>query len=140
MDAAVSRSGCEATSAVTLIVDGNNVMGSRPDGWWRDRSAAATRLAEAIAAWADGGREVVVVFDGRAPAGHTTPPGIDVRYADRAGRDAADHLITELVASAADPSRIEVVTSDAELARRVRERGARVRGAGRFRDEIESGS
>jgi 8-oxo-dGTP diphosphatase len=30
--------------AVTVLVDGANVMGSRPDGWWRDRAGAAVRL------------------------------------------------------------------------------------------------
>ena len=32
-----------------LVVDGANVVGSRPDGWWRDRAGAAARLAERIA-------------------------------------------------------------------------------------------
>jgi predicted RNA-binding protein with PIN domain len=122
---------------MTLIIDGNNVMGSRPDGWWRDRAAAAVRLTEAIAAWADGSRSVVVVFDGHPPAGHATPPEIDVRYAGRPGRDAADDLIADLVATAGDPGAIEVVTSDAGLVGRVRAHGARVRGARGFRDEID---
>ncbi|TDC70074.1 hypothetical protein E1193_30120, partial [Micromonospora sp. KC606] len=32
-----------------LIVDGANVVGSRPDGWWRDRAGAAARLRDALA-------------------------------------------------------------------------------------------
>jgi len=122
---------------VTLIVDGNNVMGSRPDGWWRDRAAAARRLAAAVAAWADGSRAVVLVFDGHAPADPVDAPGIEVRFAARSGRDAADDVIAGLVAAAADPAGVEVVTSDAGLAARVRALGAAVRGAGRFRDEVE---
>jgi hypothetical protein len=48
------------------IVDGNNVMGARPDGWWRDRAAAAARLAAQVDAFARGvGHPVVLVFDGR---------------------------------------------------------------------------
>ena len=123
---------------MTLIVDGNNVMGSRPDGWWRDRAAAAARLADAIAAWADGSRQVIVVFDGCAPADHVAPAGIEVRFADRPGRDAADDLIAELVDGADDPGAIEVVTSDAGLADRVRASGAGVRGARGFRDEVDA--
>jgi 8-oxo-dGTP diphosphatase len=36
----------------TIIVDVANVMGSRPDGWWRDRAGAAVRLRADIAALA----------------------------------------------------------------------------------------
>ena len=34
---------------MTIIVDGANVVGSRPDGWWRDRAGAATRLRDELA-------------------------------------------------------------------------------------------
>ena len=127
----------ESRGPASLIVDGNNVMGSRPDGWWRDRQGAAARLAEAIAAWADGSRDVIVVFDGQAPAQYVAPRGIDVRFAERGGRDAADDVIVGLVAAAGEHARIEVVTSDAGLADRVRALGAGVRGARGFRDEID---
>jgi len=124
---------------VPVIVDGNNVMGSRPDGWWRDRAAAAARLAEAIAAWAEreAGEDVTVVFDGRAPAGFAAPAAIEVRFAERGGRDAADDLIAALVAGAQEPRGLTVVTSDAGLAGRVRAHGAAVTGARGFRDAIE---
>jgi len=36
-------------ASVELVVDAANVVGSRPDGWWRDRAAAATRLVQALA-------------------------------------------------------------------------------------------
>ncbi len=45
----------KALAPVTLIVDGANVMGSRPDGWWRDRAGAMTRLHDELAALAAGG-------------------------------------------------------------------------------------
>jgi predicted RNA-binding protein with PIN domain len=126
---------------VRLIVDGNNVMGSRPDGWWRDRAGAAARLALAIGAWAEAaGREgVVVVFDGRRPDDFADPPAIEVRFAARPGRDAADDAIAALVAAADAPAQLEVVTSDAGLARRVREHGAVVTPAGAFRRTVEAG-
>src|SRR5690242_20378972 len=48
------------------IVDGMNVIGSRPDGWWRDRPAAMRALAERLGAYAaETGDEVTVVFDGK---------------------------------------------------------------------------
>jgi predicted RNA-binding protein with PIN domain len=121
-----------------LIVDGNNVMGSRPDGWWKDRAGAARRLVERIGAWADeAGADVLVVFDGRPPPGLESPPGVDVRYAERAGANAADDVIAALVADDAAPATLRVVTSDAELARRVREHGAEVTGARGFRDQLD---
>jgi predicted RNA-binding protein with PIN domain len=123
-----------------LIVDGNNVMGARPDGWWRDRAGAAARLAEAIGAWAqDAGEEdVVVVFDGRRPDRFPSPPGLEVRFAERSARDAADDLIAAIVAAADAPAGLRVVTSDAALAGRVRAHGATVTGAGRFRDALDA--
>ncbi|HTE60943.1 MAG TPA: NYN domain-containing protein [Solirubrobacteraceae bacterium] len=120
-----------------LIVDGNNVMGSHPDGWWKDRAGAARRLVERIGAWADAtGADVVVVFDGRPPSARTAPPGVEVRYAERGGANAADDVIAALVADDAAPAELRVVTSDAELARRVREHGAEVIGARGFRDRL----
>ncbi|MEZ0292015.1 MAG: NYN domain-containing protein [Solirubrobacteraceae bacterium] len=120
-----------------LIVDGNNVMGSRPDGWWRDRAGAARRLVAEIGAWA--AEPVLVVFDGRAPDPPPAAEGVEVRYAG-GGRDAADHVIAALVAAAADPRALRVVTSDAGLAGRVREHGAAVLGAGAFRAGLSPGS
>ena len=119
-----------------LIVDGNNVMGSRPDGWWRDRAGAARALVERIGAWAQ--EDVIVVFDGRPPAGMAAPPRVEVRYAERSGANAADDVIAALVAADPEPAALHVVTSDAELARRVREHGASVVGARGFRDRLES--
>ena len=120
-----------------LIVDGNNVMGSRPDGWWRDRAGAARRLVGTLGAWAAAeGRDVLVVFDGRAPADPPAAARVTVRYAERGGRDAADDVIARLVAEAAGDA--EVVTSDAGLAARVRAAGGTVRGAGGFRDALDA--
>jgi predicted RNA-binding protein with PIN domain len=121
-----------------LIVDGNNVMGSRPDGWWKDRAGATRRLVERIGAWADAaGADVLVVFDGRPPPGLAAPPRVELRFAERGGANAADDVIAALVADAAAPATLRVVTSDAELARRVREYGAEVVGARGFRDQVD---
>src|SRR4051812_46717621 len=102
------------------VVDGMNVIGTRPDGWWRDRSGAQRRLVAQLGAL---GEPLTVVFDGRA---HETdpPPGIDVRFAPH-----ADDAIAEL----AGPD-VVVVTSDRGLAARVRERGGSVEPSKAFLD------
>ena len=117
-----------------IIVDGNNVMGSRPDGWWRDRAGAARRLVEQIGAWAT--EDVLVYFDGAEPPGMPAPARVEVRFATRRGRDAADDDIAALVAADAAPERLRVVTSDRELARRVRGHGAEVVGARELLDQL----
>ena len=116
-----------------VIVDGNNVIGSRPDGWWRDRAGATRRLIEALqrrAAATDD--RIAVVLDGRplsdVPEG--VHRGVLVAYATRGGRDAADERIAHEVARDHDPASLVVVTSDRGLAERVRTLGAAVEGAG----------
>jgi predicted RNA-binding protein with PIN domain len=124
-----------------VIVDGNNVIGSRPDGWWRDRAGATRALVEQLGGWADREREdVLVVFDGRRPDGVPAPPRVDVRFAERSGPNAADDLIAALVAADVEPAALQVVTSDADLARRVAEHGASVLGARGFRDGLDQGA
>jgi predicted RNA-binding protein with PIN domain len=116
-----------------LIVDGNNVIGSRPDGWWRDRKGAARRLVASLQELARGsGDRISVVFDGspRPEVPEGVHDGVLVAYATRAGRDAADDRIVEEVARDRDPASLTVVTSDRALADRVRALGADVEGAG----------
>jgi len=121
-----------------VIVDGNNLMGCRPDGWWRDRAEASRRLVERLGRWAARtGEDVVVVFDGAPPAAPPAAPGVEVRFAARRGPDAADDVIAGLVAGSPAPHDLEVVTSDAALAARVRAHGARVTGARAFRDAVD---
>jgi predicted RNA-binding protein with PIN domain len=118
------------------IVDGNNVMGARADGWWRDRRGAQRRLVVQLEAFAEARDEpVTVFFDG---ARHDAGGGlrVAVRFARRAGRDAADDDVAALVARHPDPSSLVVVTSDAALAERVRPSGAGVTGAGSFLREL----
>jgi predicted RNA-binding protein with PIN domain len=118
------------------IVDGNNVMGARPDGWWRDRPAAQRRLVERLEAFAEARDEpVTVIFDGRP---HDVGGGlrVAVRFARRGGRDAADDDLAAMVARHPEPEHVIVATSDAALADRVRAAGARVVGAGAFVREL----
>ena len=117
-------------------MDGMNVVGSRPDGWWRDRRAAMRRLAGSLAGFAaETGEPLTVVFDGR-PFDLSAEP-ISVEFATTRGRDAADHDIAAKVEADPDPSSVRVVTSDRALADRVRAAGAEVVGAGPFRDQLD---
>jgi len=124
-----------------LIVDGNNVIGSRPDGWWRDRAGAARRLVVALQALARrSGDQISVVLDGRPLA--DLPEGIHagvlVAYATRAGRDAADDRIVAEVERDREPESLVVVTSDRALAERVRALGAHVERAGSLLARLEA--
>ncbi|MFF3314080.1 NTP pyrophosphohydrolase [Streptomyces sp. NPDC003035] len=105
-----------------LIVDGANVVGSVPDGWWRDRRAAAERLRDRLAAGGgpEGGPfEIVLVVEGRA-RGVESLPGVRVEEAPGSG----DDLIVDLARNAAGRPCL-VVTADRELRRRAEEHGAR---------------
>jgi predicted RNA-binding protein with PIN domain len=120
------------------MVDGMNVIGSRPDGWWRDRDGAVVKLVRRLAAFAaDSGDEVTVVFDGRRPSRLRDEDAGDVTVVF-AGRGAsADDVIARDVAADPDPASLVVVTSDHELAARVRAAGASVVGSGQFRRRLE---
>jgi predicted RNA-binding protein with PIN domain len=116
-----------------------NVIGSRPDRWWNDPDRAVRRLIDELVGYAEAtGDDVVVVFD-RRPANVT--PGahgpIEVMFASRQGRNAADHEIVDLVAEDDAPGTITVVTSDRALADRVEQRGAQVASAGSFRRRLD---
>ncbi|HEX6682623.1 MAG TPA: hypothetical protein VF062_07505 [Candidatus Limnocylindrales bacterium] len=104
-----------------LIVDAANVMGSVPDGWWRDRPAAAERLRDSLVPQAKD-YDVRLVVEGKA-RGISSIPGVPVHAASGSGDDA----IVELVA--AEPGRRRVVvTADRALRERVKALGAEVIG------------
>lgn len=116
-----------------LVVDGANVVGSVPDGWWRDRRGAAERLRDALVAVAERGLpdrpgplEVVLVVEGAA-RGVAGLPAVRVVEASGSG----DDRIVELVrtARAEHPERdCLVATADRELRARVGALGAAVTG------------
>ncbi|MDG4766269.1 hypothetical protein O7632_19485 [Solwaraspora sp. WMMD406] len=118
-----------------VIVDGANVVGSRPDGWWRDRHGAAVRLRDQLVAVALRGLpdvpppvEVVLVVEGAA-RGVPSVPEVRVAAAPASGDDLIVRLVTEQ--QTADPETFDavvVVTADRQLRERVRRWGAQVRG------------
>lgn len=102
-----------------VLVDAANVVGSRPDGWWRDRPGAARRLVEGLRAGSVAGHvdpPLVVVLEGAgragAPEGHAD--GVTVLHATGSG----DDLLVD-VASTAAPTPVVLVSADRELRRRV---------------------
>jgi pimeloyl-ACP methyl ester carboxylesterase/predicted RNA-binding protein with PIN domain len=126
----------ESPSGIRWIVDGMNVIGARPDGWWRDRPAAWRRLARGLERYAHhSGDEIRLILDGRRPDDWEEDGVVEIGFAN-GGPDAADDAIVGVVAADPDPEGLRVVTSDRALARRVRELGAEVVGAGEFRHQI----
>jgi hypothetical protein len=105
-----------------LVVDGMNVIGSRPDGWWRDRRGAQRALVQRLG---ELGEPVTVVFDGR-PHETDPAPGVEVSFAAHADDD---------IAALAGPG-VRVITSDRGLAERVRAAGGEVQPAKAFRDRL----
>jgi predicted RNA-binding protein with PIN domain len=122
-----------------LVVDGMNVIGTRPTGWWRNRRGAMAGLVAELEAYAAAtGEAVTVVLDARPfpiDAGN-----VDVRFALPA-RDAADDAVVEMIDRHPEPSSLVVATSDKALVDRARERGAQTMSAGALRrvlDELDT--
>jgi uncharacterized protein YaiI (UPF0178 family) len=119
------------------LVDGMNVIGTRPDGWWKDRDAAMLRLVDLLERWAaDGGEDVTVVFE-RAPRPPIRSTVIEVAHAPRPKPNAADDEIVRRLRADPDPADVRVVTSDRWLADRAWAAGASVEGSDSFRIRIE---
>ena len=113
-----------------LVIDAANVIGSQPDGCWRDRPGAARRFTERVRATVAAGRldrPVTLVLEGRARAGadEAVADGVEVVHAPGSG----DDTIARIVATRREVRHeVIVVTADRELAERVRATGAQVVG------------
>ncbi|MEW1737605.1 hypothetical protein AB0346_16795 [Nocardia beijingensis] len=132
-----------ADGARLIVVDAANVVGSRPDGWWRDRSGAARRLLERMTGLAERlaeRTEVVVVLEGAAKAAADAAPdtgGPRVVRADGSGDDAIVGVVA--AARAQDGNRpITVVTADRGLRERVAAFGAETVGPRWLLDRLGS--
>jgi uncharacterized protein YaiI (UPF0178 family) len=112
-----------------------NVIGSRPDGWWKDRHKAMTSLVESLERWAENGDDLVTVVFERPPEPPIGSQVIEVGHAAAAKPDAADDEIVRRLGHL-DPARVTVVTSDRRLAGRVRATGAAVEPAASFRRRV----
>ena len=114
-----------------------NVIGTRPDGWWRDRHAAMVRLVDMLERWAaDSGDDVTVVFE-QPPRPPISSSVIEVTHAPRPKANSGDFEIIRRIGAEADMSVIRVVTSDHWLADQARVAGASVYGSAAFRAELE---
>jgi 8-oxo-dGTP diphosphatase len=137
----------DAIKPLTIVVDAANVVGSRPDGWWKDRAGAARRLVEDVAVLCSVGVADAALPDGlaRPPLHHWWPQAVVVvegaarSAAERVGADAddarvqvlaapcsGDDAIVEAVEAVGDGrvSRVLVVTADRELRARCEAVGA----------------
>lgn len=131
-----------------IVVDAANVVGSVPDGWWRDRAGAASRLLARVVARAERGvpaealdlPESVwfprwsVVLEGAARSATVESDAVDIVVAPAAGDDA---IAAEAARLVAEGYAVTVVTSDRELAGRAEDAGAAVRGAGWLLDLLD---
>ena len=106
-----------------LVVDGANVVGARPDGWWKDRAGAARRLHEQLLV-ADIEYDVVVlVLEGQAKAGVRAGRDAHVRTV-HAPRDGDATILAEARVAGERGDRVVVVTADRALDARVAGVGA----------------
>jgi hypothetical protein len=114
-----------------LLIDAANVVGSRPNGWWRDRAGAARSLVQRVREAVAAGRlaePVVVVLEGAARAGvdEGVSGGVTVLHASGSG----DELLVSVTSDAHDA--VTLVTADRDLRRRAEDLGADVAGPGWF--------
>jgi predicted RNA-binding protein with PIN domain len=103
-----------------------NVIGCRPDGWWRDRHRAMATLVERLEAWAIAeNAHVTVVFE-RPPEPPIGSAVVTVAHAPFPAPNSADDEIVRIIDSDTHPELIVVATSDRVLAERVRSGNATV--------------
>ncbi len=123
---------------VRWLVDGMNVIGTRPDKWWRDRDAAMLKLVDQLERWAAAeGEDVMVVFE-RKPSPPIRSTVVEVTHAPKPKANAADDEIVRLLKADPDAHAVRVVTSDRALSDRAHAIGATVEGSDSFRRRIEA--
>jgi hypothetical protein len=123
-------------SAVVLLIDAANVVGSRPTGWWKDRPGAASAFVSRVRSASRHGRlsdSIVVVLEGAARRGieEGVADGVTVVHAPAEG----DDTLVRLAADAADHPIL--VSADRALRRRVEELGGEAVGPQWLLDRLE---
>jgi predicted RNA-binding protein with PIN domain len=119
------------------LVDGMNVIGTRPDAWWKDRHRAMVGLVDLLERWvARTGEDVTVVFE-QPPRPPIRSSVVVVAHAPKPRRDSADDEIIRMLREIPEPGLVRVVTSDSWLGQRVRATGATVEAAAAFRTQLE---
>jgi predicted RNA-binding protein with PIN domain len=120
------------------LVDGMNVIGTRPDNWWRDRDAAMLKLVDQLERWAAAeGEDVTVVFE-RKPSPPIRSTVIEVTHAPKPKANAADDEIVRRLKVDPESHAVRVVTSDRGLSERAYAAGATVEGSDSFRSRLEA--
>jgi len=120
------------------LIDGMNVIGTRPDTWWKDRHAAMVKLVDMLERWAaTSGEDITVVFE-QPPSPPILSTVIEITHAPRPRRDSADDEIVRRLTADPEPAAIRVVTSDLWLTDRVHAAGATVEPSAPFRALIEN--
>jgi hypothetical protein len=120
-----------------LIIDGANVVGSRPDGWWRDRAGAARRLQEQLSTAVLPHDEIVLILEGAAKRGNPAAQDGRLRtvHAPSSGDDAIVDAVTAQL-KVGDGRGVTVVTSDRALRNRVEAAGANSVGPSWLLDQL----
>ncbi|MEV0287144.1 MULTISPECIES: hypothetical protein [unclassified Kribbella] len=128
-----------------IVVDAANVVGSRPDGWWRDRAGAARRLLVKLAALQarlQDTTDIIVILEGAARAAVSGPDAPDVGtlrvvLADGSGDDTIVAITTESASHDANPE-VTVVTADRGLRHRIETTGATPTGPRWLLDQLDT--
>jgi predicted RNA-binding protein with PIN domain len=120
------------------LVDGMNVIGTRPDKWWKDRDAAMLKLVDQLERWAAAEAEDVTVVFERQPSPPIRSTVIVVAHAPKPKANAGDDEIVRRLKADDEPHAVRVVTSDRGLSERAYAVGATVEGSDSFRNRIES--
>ena len=123
-----------------LLVDAANVIGSRPDGWWRDRPGAARSFVGRVRVATASGRlpgPVVVVLEGAARRGveEGRADGVTVVHAPASGDD---RLVAEAAGAAGAAGAVTLVSADRALRRRAEAEGAACVGPGWLLERLEA--
>jgi hypothetical protein len=128
-----------------LVIDGANVVGSRPNGWWRDRAGAAARLHRQLIEAPSLAPQVVLVLEGQARAGvaETAAEGRDPSAAPavvHAAGEGDDRIVVEAQRALSSGQVVAVVTADRGLSARVQAHGAQVVRPTWLLERLEGGS